>query len=97
MRFGTEIRVDTLDDNGSTMSVSQPIYEFKAQYSLIRKEIRIRVKSMQDELEQFLKFQQERSKLPNMVDIEFRVENPERANSGGYYYIVKCFTIKQTS
>lgn len=91
IQYGKRIETTQLDENGSFVTNETTVMDFRPVDNRQRFEIRVRVANQQEELAEYLRF---RDETKHMRNAEFRIEHTGKANEQGYYYIVKCYTIR---
>jgi len=91
IQYGKKFDTVQLDGEGSFMTNEETVMDFKPVDTRQRFEIRVKVANEKEELTEFLRF---RDETRNMRNAEFRVEHTGKANAEGYWYIVKCYTIR---
>ena len=77
------------DTDGNKVTMAYPIVNGQAIEVRKRYEIRVRVNSDKEELEEYIKF---RTQTKDKLKAEFRIEHTAIGNEQGFYYIVKCWT-----
>ena len=89
-KFGKTTDQTVLDNNGSTLS-KEITYKDGQAMKPIRKryEYRVKVYTKQDELAEFLKYQDD---TEGKMDPEFRREYSSLGKKEGFHYIVKCWS-----
>lgn len=90
VKYGRVEREETLDVNGSTKTVSAVVHDGNPTDVKTRYEVRVRVHNEKEELTEYLKF---RNETRAMTKAEFRIEHTAIGNKGGFYYVVKCWTV----
>lgn len=91
IQYGKQIDSTILDEEGSIVIEEKTIMDFKEVDNKQRFEIRVKVFNEKEELAEFLKF---RDETRNMTNVEFKIEHTKKANDQGFYYVVKCYTVR---
>ena len=91
IQYGKKLDTIPLDSEGSFLVDETTVMDFVPVDTRQRFEIRVRVKSEQEELTEFLRF---RDETRHMRNAEFRIEHTGKANAEGCWYVVKCYVIR---
>lgn len=89
IKYGKVERTSTIDGVGSKMIQSATMHNGNETDVKTRFEMRVRVTSEKDVLEEFLRF---RIETRDMTKAEFRVEHTAIGNEQGFFYVIKCWT-----
>ena len=93
MQFGTTKTTMVLNDNGSTATEIENVFNGNV-VRPVRKmyEIKTRVTCQQQELEAYLAFSDENMRDRTRLDPYFRIDRTKAGNDNGYYYVTSCYT-----
>lgn len=89
IKYGKVERINTIDGVGSKMIQSATMHNGHETDVKTRFEIKVRVTSEKEVLEEFLRF---RSETESKSKAEFRIEHTAIGNEQGFFYVVKCWT-----
>ena len=92
VQFGKIVERTQLDNEGSYIETESTILNYEPVDEKQRFEVRVKVRSEQDELTEYLRF---RDETRHMRNAEFGIEHSGKANTEGAYYIVKKYTIRK--
>lgn len=83
-----------IDDEGSINNIEQTVVNGQLKSIFDHYEVRVRVTSFEQEIEEYIEFRKFTAELPNC---QFKIEHTATAQKQGFYYVVKCFTVKRES
>lgn len=89
IKYGRVERESSIDGVGSKMIQSATMHNGNETDVKTRFEMRVRVESEKEVLEEFLRF---RAETRDMTKAEFRIEHTAIGNKDGFFYVVKCWT-----
>ncbi len=92
MEFG-KIITRGLDKDGNFNEIEENIVEKMVNFPISRTvEIRVKVRSHEEELAEYEKFSEEVRNNPDIVRPSFKLETSRTGNREGYYFVIKCYT-----
>lgn len=91
MQYGRVHTIRTLDDEGSTIVEESTVVNYEETDTKRHYEMRIRVTTEKEELEQFLQF---RTRTKEMTKAAFLIEHTAIGNKDGFWYVILCWTEK---
>lgn len=92
IQYGKQVDVTKLDEEGSIVTEEKTIMDFKEVDNKQRFEIRVKVHDDKEELSEYLQF---RTDTKDMANAEFRIEHTAIGNKQGFYYVIKCYTVRK--
>lgn len=94
MKFGTEEVTKIIDEQGSTETASINYREGIPNTPMRRRYMfRERVYTREEEEQMYKDFSKELANKPERMDAAFLIEKTIEGGKGGFYYVVKCYTL----